>query len=447
MKKFKNIFFSLYLISIIFISCSNPNSDSKYHYVSTAKDSALWGAKLRTVWKIKRETGFASWPGLNDVAPLTIENKVIFLYHNFVHCVNSETGETIWKERNPLVDTIYSLSNHANEMVLENDRLYIIGNSGVYCRNVNNGSLIWSNYPIVIPDIDWIKNGISDDAIFITSHSPFDPNILIKISKADGKTVWSVGGLIGDFGEDKTASWPGPPCYYNGVVYVGATIFPGNGPIIYNGSVAAFDAVSGKRLWRKLIPNPDSSTIGYYNWKSLSSNKSSFIIYGMNNGIIVPGGQAVIKMDFNGNIIWRKVIHIDGSVDQFQQNPLMYKGNYFVFNNGDGANCYVYSLNLETNNTNWIEYLKSDPKEQSTVINWAAQIDSSNNTLYKLTDGFELFGIDITTGKILWSTFLSTCELEDGESIMYTGGYKVDGKRIYLTNRKSLLCMEKVDSL
>lgn len=61
MKKFKNIFFSLYLISIIFISCSNPNSDSKYHYVSTAKDSALWGAKLRTVWKIKRETGFASW--------------------------------------------------------------------------------------------------------------------------------------------------------------------------------------------------------------------------------------------------------------------------------------------------------------------------------------------------------------------------------------------------
>lgn len=167
----------------------------------------------------------------------------------------------------------------------------------------------------------------------------------------------------------------------------------------------------------------------------------------MNNGIIVPGGQAVIKMDFNGNIIWRKVIHIDGSVDQFQQNPLMYKGNYFVFNNGDGANCYVYSLNLETNNTNWIEYLKSDPKEQSTVINWAAQIDSSNNTLYKLTDGFELFGIDITTGKILWSTFLSTCELEDGESIMYTGGYKVDGKRIYLTNRKSLLCMEKVDSL
>ncbi len=226
----------------------------------------------------------------------------------------------------------------------------------------------------------------------------------------------------------------GQPCYRNGVVYVGSAQGVNVSPGVYrDGIVVAFEANTGNVLWTKIIPPPDSSIIGYANWKLLNDNEIQAPPVPTNDGVIIEPGFCVALMDSTGTLLWRSAPNVNGGFSPYDAQPIMLNKDLYGLNVGNGY-FFTYALDPETGAIHWAKHAIN----LSATSNFASPIIDSNN-FYTFSDADELFGQSLTDG----SRTLYAPLVPDSEGYPAIHPFLVRGKRVYYQTYGNIMCLER----
>lgn len=140
--------------------------------------------------------------------------------------------------------------------VVINDVLFVTTNHTVVALNAADCSLRWRYVYESQEDETWpVNRGVAymDGRIFRGTGD----GRLLAIDAATGKEIWRVKIADPSIGEFLS----GAPAAWRGLVYTG----PSGGDWGIQGRIAAFDAITGKQVWRfNLIPSPGEA--GYETW-------------------------------------------------------------------------------------------------------------------------------------------------------------------------------------
>jgi outer membrane protein assembly factor BamB len=275
---------------------------------------------------------------------------------------------------------------------------------------------------------------------------PSDNNFLYTLNAKNGKLLWSFNALN---------QLMGTPIVYNGIVYIGA----GNSVFAYSHAAKfaiphsyvirgvdvsayyALNAKTGKLLWEYHTKGEDMPTPVYYNNKLIFGNGDGHI-YALNAK--------------TGKLLWKKYIRSFVSMS----SAARYKNT--VVMGGTHPN-RLYAVNANTGKFVWIIKLKrvfsSSMGDGTPAISdngiVVAQIETPGSKAG--TSNSEELGINIMTGKIIWSTILGSGKvpprnkdavpmIHDG--IVYTGspvtktGYALNIKNGKILWKRKLIRMK-----
>lgn len=130
------------------------------------------------------------------------------------------------------------------------------GNDGVYALDARTGAERWRYaYPVAHAIAFWVNRGVAvyDGKVFFGTLSGH----LVALDAATGRVLWDVVGVD----DPKTSFYAMAPVPYKDVVLIGAS----NGDWGGNGSLIAFSAETGRRVWEwKTIPGPGEP--GHETW-------------------------------------------------------------------------------------------------------------------------------------------------------------------------------------
>ncbi len=435
MKRFPFLMAWLALLASLSTGCRPPNGPVTGN--GTPFDT------LNFVWHVKTPWNFNQGSNTNLRPTIVNDSLIIFGFGEGFVCLNTNTGATVWQNNIGINPGAYPKEWMALDMIIENGRIYTLAGSiairgsraSAVCLSLSDGSLIWRHD--LVPDDNaldsyfsffWSKYAASPTAIFYTTQSGH----VVALSKADGSVLWDSpnGSTISSILHESQ------PCYRNGVVYVGSCPEQQvNAGVYREGVVVALDANTGNVLWTKFIPPPDSSIIGYPNWKLLNDNEIQASPLPTDRGIIICPGYCVALMDSTGNLLWRSAPTVNGGVSPYTWQPFLYQGNLYGYNNGN-APFFAFDLDANSGNIRWVR-----SASQGTELFHTPIIDSGG--IYEVTDDVEspLWGQSLLNGSTILYTPLFWYENYSDD--VFNGDYLVHGKRIYYQTYDAIICLER----
>jgi alcohol dehydrogenase (cytochrome c) len=183
-----------------------------------------------------------------EVTPLVVNGMMLVTAANDASALDAQTGRTVWHHAWPISDgLIDDASGHINRGVaVWHDRVYMeTDNAHLLCLDVRSGNLIWD-----VPYANWNKNYGATSAPLVVKDkvlvgtSGGDDGVRGFVAAYDamsGKLVWRFWTIPGP-GEFGSESWPGKLYLHGG----GTTWMPGT-----------YDAQLNTIYWGTSNPAPD----------------------------------------------------------------------------------------------------------------------------------------------------------------------------------------------
>jgi outer membrane protein assembly factor BamB len=393
---------------------------------------------LNFEWHVKKPWSVGQ-SSISELRPTIFnDSQIIFGFGEGFVCLNANTGATIWQDSIGINPGAYPKSWFALDMIIENGKIYTLaGNDAIrgskasaVCLSVANGSLIW-HHDLAQNDYfawQWNKYSASPNAIYYATQAGH----VVALSKADGSVLWDSPN-----GSDSIpALLQSSPIYRNGVVYVCSALGVTLNGIYRQGVVMALDANTGNVLWNKIIPGPDSTIIGYSNWKLLNNNQMQAPAVPVPSGIIIEPGYCVALMDTTGHLLWRSAPSINGGVSPYIWQPFLFNGSLYGYNSGN-PNFFAYDINVGTGAVNWVQ-----SASQNSCVFYPPCIDSSGS-LYEVTDDLSssLWGQYLINGsKFLYTPLVWYMNSSDDA---FASEYLVQGKRVYFQTQNEIICIAR----
>jgi PQQ-dependent dehydrogenase (methanol/ethanol family) len=130
--------------------------------------------------------------------------------------------------------------------LVHNGIMYIVtGNDDIFALDATNGAHLWTYHSGIHQGIDticcgWDARGVAlgEGMVFVAQLD----GLLVAVDQLTGGVVWSRPNVNWREGYSQTASAQ----YYNGLIYTGMT----GGEFGARGSMTAYDASTGKQVWR-----------------------------------------------------------------------------------------------------------------------------------------------------------------------------------------------------
>ncbi len=398
------------------------------------------GATL--IWRVPRLGN-----SLVKVQPVIHGDSLFIVDPLSFRCLNTITGGTIWNSTS--VDGLYG---EGENLIIDGPNMINVNEYQITSTNLSTGIVNWR---LSAPNIS--EGGFSDsyfnncaqspDALFVTSWYYGD---LFKVNKNSGGIVWrKPGALLNDSIYTKQDSrWNGCPVYSNGRVYVpgryGRSVHKG---MNRDGSVACFDAITGERLWIKLIPAMDPVYSPYVSTNNTDNefwtNEAMTNIIAINdNTFAFKTGNSVTWFDKDGNITWRSAapdkhgLSIGSDQLRYWQNRLLaidYKqGMSKCYGVDPITRQYLWTETMSENSSNYHSFVLCPPPAYV------------GNVVYFLSDDYWIIGIDVITGKRTYALNLAAKVADDSiPNQTMNGGFLVDkDHRIYIMDNKYIYCLQ-----
>lgn len=391
--------------------------------------------QIREIWKVEKPTskGFeagsgSGWSTIRTL-PIIDGDRIYLPFDSVVQCLSVSRGSVEWSVR--IVDeTDSSPWTHfdADHMILENGRLYVAATQGfLVCLDASDGSRLWKKKYSTGFGFYFNEYSQSPEALYVSAR---DNNEVLKISKSTGQVLWHCAGALLTSEPEYSIGWLGAPTYYEGRVFVTARYGASKWQpqVWHDGSAAGIDDITGKLLWTKIIPPPDS-TVGYAHPELLQETDAGRGLVPYEGGILFASGFNIVRMDLDGNIMWRRTTHLNGNVNVFQITPLVHEGKLYVLDN-----YLLSSLDPLTGEVFWTKLFTRRENDKYTFHN---PLQIVGNTIYSWTDDYRIFGADMSTGNTVYAVDLSPhlYKYETGEFLL-RGGVKIMEEKLFAVDRQ-----------
>jgi outer membrane protein assembly factor BamB len=285
--------------------------------------------------------------GTNTFTSATVTNGNVYVFsdNKKLNAFNATTGAKLWADSLGKYNSTYSYSSPA----VSNGIVYAGSTSGkFFALDALNGTGLWSEkLGASISDSPTISKGI----VYIAASSQKGQGELYALNAFSGQQIWSTS--------IDTSLSISSPVVANGLVYISN----------YNGTVMAFNAQTGERLW---FNNVESSSFA----SPIVADGEVFILDGP--GIIALNAKT-------GKELWSFFIYNVTAFVPSIANGIVYIGSY-----------NMNALDEKTGKLLW-STAGSDGLGDATIANsivYAGTTGSYGNNLY---------GFDATTGTILWT--------------------------------------------
>jgi outer membrane protein assembly factor BamB len=426
--------FALLLVAITLASCSffgYEGSGAPASNVYPKPDSSVRGDNLSEVWSVPRVGSFHY--DFSECRALVFGNNIILGHDSTIECRSQNNGQLLWAYAGNQFNIWF-----ADEMIIDNGRLYVnIADRELVCLDPTNGHAFWD---ITIPG--GVKfwecfNSFcqSQDAIYLSVYLNY---MVVAISKSTGAILWESADVLPS-GYDWTGNWGGhrswlsSPCYLDGAIYVGAELTPST--MTPDGCLTKLDASTGKILWTKYLPEPDSST-----GTTFQSTMMHNGILAFGHDLIITPGLCIGLIDSSGNFIWRKAPSVDGSISIYDQLPHLINGRLYAYNNGTGSGAFASALDPNTGQVFWSAKVTKGG-ETHTIESENMAWDSSN--IYHVTDDEEMVGQSMTDGH---ETLFCNMQYYYYSPLMndskYIGSLQFVGNRFFGIGDDSIYCYQ-----
>jgi outer membrane protein assembly factor BamB len=339
-----------------------------------------------TLYKFDANTGAALWhtqvTDRNLPAAPAVANGVAYFgtLDGTVYALDVSAGHQLWHDQ--LGGGIISSPTIASGVVYVGS-----DNDYIYALNAQNGSIRWRfdaamGNETVVPGSVVIANGV----MYGSASDQTDHSYLFAVDAGTGAQLWRVKVVSQLFTNVQVG---------NGTIYLASsTIARAGSSSATPGYVYAYDAKTGKQLWR-------SSTIGN---AVLSAPTIS-------NNIIYAGSVDSFVYAFNaqtGALVWRH--QLGGPISA---TPLVVNGTLFVgvvsnpatvpstsTNDATTTGGSVVALNAGTGNLLW---------QQTHINNYSGTpLAQYGNLLYMGTKDNQVYALNIATGQISWHAQMSS---------------------------------------
>jgi outer membrane protein assembly factor BamB len=234
-------------------------------------------------------------------SPAVVDNKVYFGDHsNSFYCLNSDTGEEIWKTPIP-----YGITSSA---AVENGKVYFgagNGNAGIYCLNATSGNIIW-RYQTPGEYNVYASPSIYKGKVFIGAIDP-EPGCMYCLDADTGEEIWV----------SQAIDRPGSAAVYDDRVYFGS----------YDSNVYCLDADNGTVIWKYKTESKTYAYVTIYDDKLYAGGSD---------------GLHCLNME-NGGLIWEYPTDY-----RISSTPCTANGNVYFVTNG-----YLYCLNATSGEKIW----------------------------------------------------------------------------------------------
>ena len=314
-------------------------------------------------------------------SPAVVDNMVFFGgYEKYFYCINSGTGEEVWKKYIP--EGIGTSSP-----AVETGKVYFGANNyngGIYCLNATTGDIIW-RYQTPGDNIVFASPAIYEGKVFIGAPNP-EPGCMYCLDADTGEEIWTFQDIYN----------PGSVAVYNDRVYFGS----------YDFNVYCLDSDNGTVIWKY-------KTEGEF---------TPYIHVTIYDDKIYAGGEdglycLVIN---NGDLIWKYPTDERIYSTPCTANGLVYFAAY------DG---YVYCLDAYSGEKIW------DFKTNSYELRSSPAY--ADGKIYLASSVGKIYCLDAFSGEKIWDFITATWvysspavadgklyigTLSDGEMLCFGGG-------------------------
>ncbi|KYK24028.1 hypothetical protein AYK24_06850 [Thermoplasmatales archaeon SG8-52-4] len=201
---------------------------------------------------------------IESSSPAIVHNRIFFGDNSNFYCLDSDTGEQIWKKSIP---SGIGMSSPA----VENGKVYFgasVGNGDIYCLNVSTGDIIWKYQTPGISDV--YSPAVYDGKVFIGAHDP-SPGCMYCLDADTGEEIWIFQNIDS----------PGSPALSNDRIYFGSQDF----------NVYCLYADNGTKIWT---------------YKTEGKNTYSIRITIYDDKIYAGGDDGLYCLDIDeGDLVWK----------------------------------------------------------------------------------------------------------------------------------------------
>ncbi len=334
------------------------NARSRRALARTASFAIVLGAAIICTAQL----GLAQWPEVNGV------NNQRYSSLSEINTQNVTKLGAAW-----VIKGIEPMPSNRATPVVDGNLMFVTAPPYVYAVNIDSGEIVWrfdAHAPTAHGGV-----AVGDGLVFFGIWNPGKTNLL-AVNEKTGQLVWKTS-LVPPSGEP-TGGASAAPLFANGIVSIGT-----NADYGYRGQIVAFDAKTGKELWRfYVVPSPGQP--GSNTWPK-------------NNDAWLHGGGAV----------W-----LEGVYDPELGEDFYVTGNAVPQYGGEyraGDNLYtdcVIALDNQTGKLRWYyqtvhhDIWEADIAESPVLFDANVNGQTVKAIAAMRTDGY-LFEFDRTTGKPL----------------------------------------------
>ncbi len=348
--------------------------------IAATSPSVYVAAGDGTLYRLDANTGTALWhtqvTDRNLPAAPVVANGVAYFgtLDGTVYALDVSTGHQLWQKQ--LGGGIISAPT------IDSGVVYVgSDNNYINALNAQNGSVLWRfdagmGNETVVPSSVVIANGV----MYGSANDQTDHSYLFAVNASTGAQIWRIK-VVGQLFTNVQVG--------NGTIYLASsTIARAGGSSATSGYVYAFDAQTGRQLWRSI-------TLGN---AVLSAPTIS-------NNIVYAGSVDSFVYAFNaqtGVLVWRH--QLGGPISA---TPLVVNGTLFVgvvsnpstvpptlTNDATTTGGSIVALNASTGNLLW---------QQTHINNYAGTpLAQHGNLLYTGTKDNQVYALNNASGQISW---------------------------------------------
>ena len=446
----------LIAIVLLFACVEDMPYDDPNPFDPTAYPDVKNGERLDLVWKAERVLKVPNeYGGLQSLKFGIDGDKIIVARDFFIECFDKNNGELVWRTEVTPISYYKKISfDKSNEMIIENNIVYIIGQNKIYTLNLQTGDLIWE-YTSAGKEGFAIRHESlthSKDALYYSVRGVDDPAYLYALSKSDGFLLWKTEQLIKErLGSPGGVLFLGPPAYSpsNNRIYLGTKSIRGG---YYSGTIICVDAENGAKIWEKNVAQVGAeyltNGLNEADYPMASPTDAHTEPKIVDNGIVFRAGKLVCKMDFDGNLIWASILHLNGITRPNRQSGGELIGNsFFDFSFFSSVGSYGGEFDINTGKMIWSSSMSSKLSPGTSLAFYTNHYDPTTGTIYIVTDGAELVGIDKNTKKRTWDLSLARQQYWEDDKwnkAEFWGSYTVEGDRVYFLGTKYIFCYQRI---